>query len=216
MNGRALVIGEALIDIVESDGRVLGEHVGEIFGPALRLKMSHDLLDLGVRDEGSVHARDASAARHEQHVALAEQLFGALLAQDGAAVDLRRHLEGDAGREVRLDGTGDDVDRRALRGEHDVNAGGARHLRQTRDGIFDFMAGGHHEIGEFIDNDHDVRHAREQAHEWLRRVGLLEKANAYARTLSTGQRKRLELARALATQPRILLADESLGGLDHT
>ena len=48
----------------------------------------------------------------------------------------------------------------------------------------------------------DVRHARERARELIGKVGLAEKADAHARTLSTGQRKRLELARALATEPR--------------
>ena len=55
-------------------------------------------------------ARDAAAAGHIEHVALAEQLFGPLLAQDGAAVDLGGHLETDAGREIGLDGAGDDID----------------------------------------------------------------------------------------------------------
>jgi branched-chain amino acid transport system ATP-binding protein len=61
----------------------------------------------------------------------------------------------------------------------------------------------------------DVKHAREQAREWLSRVGLAEKAGSFARTLSTGQRKRLELARALATEPRVLLLDEVTGGVDQ-
>jgi branched-chain amino acid transport system ATP-binding protein len=61
----------------------------------------------------------------------------------------------------------------------------------------------------------DVRHARERARLLLERVGLGDKVLAHARTLSTGQRKRLELARALATEPRVLLLDEVTGGVDQ-
>jgi branched-chain amino acid transport system ATP-binding protein len=62
---------------------------------------------------------------------------------------------------------------------------------------------------------HEVRRARQEALEVLARVGLADKADAHARTLSTGQRKRLELARALAARPRVLLMDEVTGGVDQ-
>lgn len=44
-------------------------------------------------------------------------------------------------------------------------------------------------------------------------TGLIAKANALAGTLSLLERKRLELARALATKPKLLLLDEIAGGL---
>jgi neutral amino acid transport system ATP-binding protein len=60
------------------------------------------------------------------------------------------------------------------------------------------------------------RTARARALETLEVFGLAGKAHEYAGTLSGGQRKLLELARALMLNPRILLLDEPLAGVNPT
>ena len=56
----------------------------------------------------------------------------------------------------------------------------------------------------------------EEALELLRLTGLLQKANIPARSLTLVGRKQLEIARALATRPKVLLLDEAISGLNPT
>ncbi len=59
-----------------------------------------------------------------------------------------------------------------------------------------------------------VPEAREMAHEQLKLVRLDDKPNLPAGALPIGERKKLEVARTLATRPKLLLLDEVMGGLN--
>jgi branched-chain amino acid transport system ATP-binding protein len=67
--------------------------------------------------------------------------------------------------------------------------------------------------GAFL-RDKNTAVAREKAREAIEFVGLAAKEQTAAKDLNTIDQRRLEMARALATQPRILLLDEVMAGLN--
>jgi len=69
-------------------------------------------------------------------------------------------------------------------------------------------------IGAFV-KEKDIKRARDRALEIIDFVNLIEKRHHFAKELSTGQRKRLEMARAMAIDPKLLLMDEVTGGVDQ-
>jgi branched-chain amino acid transport system ATP-binding protein len=60
----------------------------------------------------------------------------------------------------------------------------------------------------------EERETRARARELLELVGLADRAAVPARSLAYGDQRRLEIARALATQPRLLLLDEPAAGMN--
>ena len=67
-------------------------------------------------------------------------------------------------------------------------------------------------VGAFLHHPRPEQ-AREAAAEVLRQVGLEGRENQVAKTLTLSGRKRLEVAKALATHPKLLLLDEVMAGL---
>ena len=92
----------------------------------------------------------------KEHVAAAEKSLGAVGVEDGPRVNFGGQAEADSGWHVGLDEAGDDVDRGALRGQDEMNADGASHLRKAGDGLLDVGAVEHHQVGQLVDDDDDV------------------------------------------------------------
>ena len=68
-------------------------------------------------------------------------------------------------------------------------------------------------IGAFL-RVSDAGEARARARAILEKVGMADLAETPAKNLGTPGRKRLEIARALATEPKVLLLDEAMAGLN--
>src|SRR5450830_543271 len=125
---------------------------------ALQLQMADYAMHFVIGNKSPVHAHgQTSSRRHVQHIAHTQQSFGPHLVQNRARVDLRRYLEGDTGRNIRLDQSCDHVYRWALRGQNQVQTCCAGLLRDTRDELLDFFTHHHHQVGQLIDDDNDGR-----------------------------------------------------------
>ena len=68
-------------------------------------------------------------------------------------------------------------------------------------------------VGALYGNGQDLHGARQKGEEILEFVGLKEKTHWFPDSLTTADRRRLEMARALATHPEIVLLDETMAGL---
>jgi branched-chain amino acid transport system ATP-binding protein len=63
---------------------------------------------------------------------------------------------------------------------------------------------------------HSARAVEDRCHHLLREVGLEAKARHLPRDLTQVEMRKLELARAMAAEPKLLIADESMAGLTHS
>ena len=118
----------------------------------------HGTSDLRLVDPCALHTqRFGLSHRQEQRIALSNQSFRASGVENDSRISGRRGRERQTRRNVRLDQTGDHIDRWTLGGEHQMHACSSCQLRDALDGAFHIILGHHHQIGHLVDDHQNVR-----------------------------------------------------------
>ena len=129
-----------------------------LLGQACTFPMPHQGRELPVGHKTTLDALQlAGIGRHKEHIAPPQQLVGARGINDHARIDPTGHSKADTGWKVGLDQPGDDVDTGALRRDHQVHAHGTGHLGNATDRPLHLVRRGHHQIGQLVDDDHNIR-----------------------------------------------------------
>ena len=97
----------------------------------------------------------ARARPEKQHISIAQQFLGAHLVENDSAIRSTCDLERKSRGQVGLDQAGDDVHRRLLRGENQVDPDSSALLRQANNMLFHFLSRCHHQVGNFVSHNDD-------------------------------------------------------------
>lgn len=160
----------------------------------------------------SVHFGGLSALDSVDLAVVRGEIFG-LLGPNGAGKTTMLNLIGGAERPSSGTVLFNGCDISAWRPDRRARAGIARTFQITRP--FEDLTVEENVMVGFQPRVARIAAMREASRDIVDLVGLSHKRRDPAKSLSTGQRKRLELARALATGPSLLLMDEVTGGVDQ-
>ena len=120
--------------------------------------MRDDRFNFVGRNKAALHAgRLALAQRRIQHIALADELFRAGRIQNDTRLNLAGYGKRDTGRNVGLHDAGDNIRRGSLGCDHQVHACGTGLLRDAADRGFDLLGGDHHQVGQLVDDNDNLR-----------------------------------------------------------